>query len=141
MANNLPRIPVVYLAGGMRSNWQDKVKQACKGLAIFIDPREHGLGAETAYTAWDLSGVAAADIVFGYIEKDNPNGAGLALEFGAAYQAQKHILYVEEPGFPFSLYFGMVRSVADSRTDSLEVGMASLKLLLTNRELQNGQGD
>lgn len=86
MSNSKLRVPVVYLAGGMRSNWQDKVKKAFPGI-MFLDPRDHGAKEEAAYTAWDLTGVELADIVFGYIEKDNPNGAGLALEFGYAAKA------------------------------------------------------
>lgn len=121
------RVPLVYLAGGMRSNWQDEVKAAIGGSALLIDPRNHGSRDEEVYTAWDLSGVDAADIVFGYIEKDNPNGAGLALEFGVAHAQGKPLIYVEEPGFEFSRYFGMVRAVSDRQLTSLDDGISVLK--------------
>lgn len=124
------RVPVIYLAGGMRSGWQDRVKKAFPGV-LFIDPREHGLKDEAGYTAWDLTGVDLANIVFGYIEKDNPNGAGLALEFGyAARDEHKILIYAEEAGFPFSRYFGMVRAVSHYKADSLEAGMDWLRMRL-----------
>lgn len=127
MPNPKFRVPVVYLAGGMRSGWQDIVKKACPGV-MFIDPRQHGVKDEKGYTAWDLTGVDIADIVFGYIEKDNPNGAGLALEFGyAAKMGGKTLIYVEEPEFPFSRYFGMVRAVSDHCHDSLLAGIVQLQ--------------
>lgn len=125
----LRRVPVVYLAGGMRSNWQDKVKKALSagGPVHIIDPREHAQEDEQDYTAWDLSGVAMADIVFGYLEKDNPNGAGLAVEFGYG-AAQGKILYlVEEDGFPFTRYFGMVRAVSHRTSNSLDAGVSDLR--------------
>lgn len=68
---SLPRTPVVYLAGGTRSEWQDKVKAALPGV-MFIDPREHRCRDDAVYTAWDLTGVQLCDIVFGFIEKDKP---------------------------------------------------------------------
>lgn len=126
--SRLPQVPVVYLAGGMRSNWQDRVIEALPGL-LFIDPRRHGVCDERAYTAWDLTGVRQADIVLGYIERTNPNGAGLALEFGVAATLGKHLLYAEEEGFAHSRYFGMVRSVSDGVYSSLEAAIEALATL------------
>ncbi|MNR71250.1 Nucleoside 2-deoxyribosyltransferase [compost metagenome] len=107
----LARVPTVYLAGGMRTNWQDEVIKRVKG-AIFLDPRNHGASDEDGYTAWDLAAVERSDIIFGFIEKTNPCGAGLAVEFGMAYGMGKRVLYIEEPDFPHSRYFGMVRAIA-----------------------------
>jgi len=39
--HRLPSIPLVYLAGGMRSNWQQRVRQALPHL-MYMDPRDHG---------------------------------------------------------------------------------------------------
>lgn len=35
--STIQRVPVIYLAGGMKGDWQDRVKALCPG-AIFIDP-------------------------------------------------------------------------------------------------------
>ena len=67
----------VYLSGGMRSGWQDKVIAECPGLE-FIDPRDHGLHSSMEY----MLSVRRCDILFAYLEKDNPSGLGLALEVG-----------------------------------------------------------
>jgi len=123
------RVPVVYLAGGMRSNWQDKVIEKVGATALIIDPRRHGSKEENAYTAWDLTGVDHADIVFGFIEADNPNGAGLALEFGYAHAQGKKLIYVEEPDFQHTRYFGMVRAISSHRTliTTLSIGILELQ--------------
>ena len=121
----LTEIPVVYLAGGMRSNWQDAVKAALPGF-IYLDPRDHHFKEEALYTAWDLAAVRRCDIVLGYIERDNPNGAGLALEFGYAAAQGKALLYVEDPGFPHTRYFGMVRAIADSHFTDMEAALRAL---------------
>lgn len=105
------KVPVVYLAGGMKSGWQDRVKKEVSGV-IFIDPREHGLSSEEDYTAWDLAGVERADIVFGFMEADNPGGAGLAVEFGWGARANKALILVEQEGYAQQRYFGMVRALA-----------------------------
>jgi hypothetical protein len=124
-------VPVVYLAGGMRSNWQDRVIEAVPG-AIYVDPRRHNSKDESAYTAWDLQGVERADIVFGYIEKENPSGAGLAVEFGAGYTLSKSLIYVEDPEFPYARYFGMVRAVTGGENTfaSLQKGIERLQQLI-----------
>lgn len=123
--SNLPRVPVVYLAGGMRSNWQDTVIAALPGV-VFMDPRKHGSKEEDTYTAYDLTGVQLCDIVFAYIEAANPCGAGLAVEVGAAAALGKHIIYIEEAEFPHHRYFGMVRALADSTYTRLPEGIEAL---------------
>ncbi len=119
----------VYLAGGMRSNWQDAVKRALPGC-IYLDPRDHHFKAEADYTAWDLAAVDACDIVLGFVEKSNPSAAGLALEFGYAAAQGKTMLYVEELEFPFTRYFGMVRAVADLAVNDMPTALRHLAQLL-----------
>ncbi|KWU23357.1 nucleoside 2-deoxyribosyltransferase domain-containing protein [Burkholderia cenocepacia] len=133
--HRLSRVPMVYLAGGMRSNWQDVVMAALPH-AIYIDPRKHNSRDEAVYTAWDLAGVQRADIVFGYIEKDNPSGAGLAVEFGAAYAQGKKLVYVEEEPFPFTRYFGMVRAITGPADvfANLQAGIERLKSLVEHQQ-------
>jgi len=111
---DIRKVPVVYLAGGMNSHWQDRVKAALPGV-IFIDPREHGLSDEEGYTAWDLAGVERADIVLGFMEADNPGGAGLAVECGWGARAGKVLILVEQDGYAQERYFGMVRALAHRR--------------------------
>lgn len=108
---DIRKILVVYLAGGMKTAWQDEVMQSVPGV-IFIDPRNHGLKDELGYTEWDLAGVERADVVFGYMEASNPSGAGLAVEFGWGGRAGKLLLLAEQDGYAQQRYFGMVRALA-----------------------------
>jgi hypothetical protein len=130
---NIRKVPVVYLAGGMKTAWQDDVKKAVPGV-IFIDPREHGLKDELGYTAWDLAGVERADIVFGYMEASNPSGAGLAVEFGWGARADKLLLLVEQPGYAQHRYFGMVRALAHACYEGDAGFGAAVQALVTIRE-------
>lgn len=108
----------IYLAGGMRSNWQDAVRACIPRGVLWLDPREHGSTDPLVYTAWDLRAVELADIVLGYMEKTNPNGAGLAMEFGyACHCGDKELYYVEDPEFSFGKYFGMVKAVSNQFTN------------------------
>ena len=113
---DIRKVPVVYLAGGMKGTWQDHVKAKLPGV-IFIDPREHGLSDEEGYTAWDLAGVERTDIVLGFMEADNPGGAGLAVEFGWGARAGKLLILVEQDGYAQQRYFGMVRALAHRKFD------------------------
>lgn len=127
----------VYLAGGMRSHWQDKVMETVREAlpnipVIFLDPRQSGSATEETYTAWDVSAVEMADILFVYLEADNPSGAGLALEIGVAEGMKragavpKTILFVCEEGHPQYRYFGMARVCSDFVVKDLRMGIAIL---------------
>jgi nucleoside 2-deoxyribosyltransferase len=120
---------VVYLAGGTRSGWGELVKAAVPG-PIYLDPKVHGLKEEDDYTDWDLTAVAMADVIFCNLEKDNPSGAGLATEVGAAAALGKKIIYYEEPEFKFTRYFGMVRRCATDVVPTLEDGHETLRMYM-----------
>ena len=118
----------VYLSGGMRSGWQDRVKKNCPDID-FIDPRAHGLGDPDQYTLWDLLGVSVCDILFAYMEDDNPSGFGLTFEVGYAKALGKRIVLVDEQ---MHKYMAIVRASADVVLSSLDEGielLCSLNLL------------
>lgn len=115
----------VYLAGGMKSTWQDRVISAHPEI-VFLDPRFHGLLDEEAYTQWDLNAVKESDLVLAYMHTDNPSGFGLSLEVGYAYALKKEIWYVCEDINPRQRSFGMVRACAGRLFDSLDIAIASL---------------
>lgn len=109
----------IYLAGGMKSGWQDRLIRVHDDLR-FIDPRNHGLRDEKAYTEWDLDGVRRADLVLAYMDASNPSGFGLCLEVGYAKALGKFIWYVCEDATDRQRYFGMVRACADRVFTSLD---------------------
>lgn len=110
----MPRTTRVYLAGGMRSNWREKVKARFqdRGDLEFFDPMTHGLTDENEYTVWDLSHVAKADVIVAYVERDNPSGIGMSVEVGFAHALGKRIIFIDESSLERRRQFGMVRSVA-----------------------------
>lgn len=88
----------VYLAGGMRSGWQDDLKELLKDCSHFhfIDPRNHGLKESSDYTSWDLFSISKCDILFAFLEKDNPAGYNCIFEMGVAKGLGKMIIFVDQ---------------------------------------------
>lgn len=119
----------VFLSGRIDSSWQDKVIKEIPSLEYF-DPRSHRLNTPTEYAAWDIHHVRIADILFGYMEKDNPSGYGLATEIGYAKGLGKTIILVDERSGVDSQFkgnFAIVRELADVVLNSLDDGISLLK--------------
>jgi len=92
----------VYLAGGFRTNWQNRVKQIY-GF-VWLDPKEKERpnGVITPmdvneYGTWDLHFIKQSDIVFVYAERTNPSCIGLSVEMGYAKGLGKTVILVLEP--------------------------------------------
>jgi nucleoside 2-deoxyribosyltransferase len=91
----------IYLAGGMRSGWQDAVTDALAGHEI-IDPRKKekvGKWDLDKYGAWDLARIRTCDAVLGYMERTNPSGIGMAVEIGYAKGLGKTVVVVLEDNY------------------------------------------
>jgi hypothetical protein len=87
----------IYLAGGMKSGWQQTViNKYNNNEATFINPQNHGLNIPKLYTHWGLYGIKQCDILFGYMEEINPSGYGLAAEIGYAKAMGKLVILVDE---------------------------------------------
>ena len=122
----------VYLAGGMNeSNWQEEViKLVGKEGFVFYNPREHSLTDSKEYTFWDLFYVKQSDILFAYMQKDNPSGIGLTLEVGYARALDKSIILVDERSKhdkAFANRFEIVRESSTVVFDNLNDGINFLK--------------
>lgn len=116
----------VYLAGGMRTGWQQTVIQACPHHQ-FINPCDRNgvvLDQPSDYTAWDLAAVQRSEIVFGYMEASNPSGVGLASECGYGRGLNKLIVFVDESN---NRYFRFLQQLADVHYPSLAEGIEFLK--------------
>lgn len=138
----------VYLAGGFRSGWQEIVKEKCLisesefadyecGYDRFEwqDPfaKERGDFAEkkewTAkeYTEMDLHMIKRSDIVFAYLEKDNP-GLGTIAEIGYAIGLGKTVILVcEKSEVHTDRYLDFTRELASICFDNLADGITYLK--------------
>lgn len=122
----------VYLAGGFKSNWQEKVREALPQL-IYFDPRQHNLQDPKQYTQWDIDAIEECDIVFAYMEQSNPAGYALALEIGYAkgfyfYTDKIVILIHDDPqdGKRWH-YFEMVHQLCDYVFVDIDSGITCLK--------------
>ena len=121
--------PKVFLSGSLDSDWQERVERAIPELEYF-DPRSHRLNDAVKYAAWDMHHIRMADILFGYMEKDNLSGYGLAIEIGYARGLGKTIILVDERSkvdVEFKEHFAIVRELADVTLNSLDEGIALLK--------------
>lgn len=120
----------IYLAGGMKSGWQNTVINKLKDRCIFFNPQDHQLNNAKEYTIWDLHFVNSSDIIFVYLEKENPSGFGLTLEIGYAKALNKTIILVDERSkfdSSFANYFKIVRESASVVFDDFESGLNYLE--------------
>lgn len=117
----------IYLAGGMKSSWQDTAIRALLDVA-FVDPRTHGLIHEADYTAWDLAGIRRSDMVLAYMDSANPSGYGLCLEVGYAHALGIPVWYVcEDDRTERQKSFGMVRACSARVFNDLQDALAALR--------------
>ena len=130
----------VYLAGGTHSGWQKKVIGQCPSCKCFDPSSKPKFADSCGYTAWDLLSVRQADVVFAYMEADNPGGHGLCVEVGFAHALGKPVVFVDGtiPGTSVNRYLGMVRSIACKTFDLLDDGIEFLHKLSQGR---NGESD
>jgi len=103
---------IIYLAGGMKDGWQDKVAPLLVGHEL-LDPRSWSTPDPVVYTARDLEAVRKCDCVLVHMSSSNPSGFGLSVELGYAYALGKKIVFCDEiTGDWRSGYFGMHRQMA-----------------------------
>lgn len=120
----------VYLAGGMRSGWQKKVKDAVAHHNYF-DPRVKEMKKKPTleeYGTWDLHYIKMCDLVFAYMERTNPSGVGMACELGFAYGIGKTVILVLENanGFQNDRYLQFMKKVSNITFDNFDEGLAFL---------------
>ncbi|MBQ0733944.1 nucleoside 2-deoxyribosyltransferase domain-containing protein [Aquimarina celericrescens] len=122
--------PKIYLAGGFKGGWHNKVIDELKNGCILFNPQQHNLPESEKYTAWDLYHVDKCDILLGYMAKDNPSGYGLALEIGYAKAKGKLIILVDERSpedNQFKKYFLICKESSDVLFENLESAISYIK--------------
>jgi len=121
----------IYLAGGIRSNWQEKIVNVVS--AEYYNPRTKEIDKKltlTEFGTWDLHFIKKCDIVFAYMEKTNPSGIGMAVEMGFAKALGKTvILCLEENNEHIKdSYLEFMRKVADITFTNIDDAINYLKL-------------
>lgn len=121
----------VYLAGGFRNNWQEKVIAQIPEITFFNprDKESDGKMSLDEYGTWDLHHIKISDIVFVYMEKDNPSGIGTAVETGYSHGVNKTIILVLEPGHETinDRYLQFLKKAANISFETLDEGIKYLK--------------
>ena len=121
----------IYLAGGIRSDWQKYVIHEVD--ADFYNPRSKEIDRVltlTEFGSWDLHYIKKCDIVFAYMEKDNPSGIGMAVEMGYAKGLNKTVILCLEQNNNHikDRYLDFMRKVSDVVYDNLEDAIKYLSL-------------
>jgi len=119
----------IYLAGGLRSGWQEKIKNALPQFD-FISPLDKDDKSMNVleYGTWDLHQIKYCEMVFAYMEKSNPSGIGLSCEIGFAYGIGKTVVTVLEPENEHTKdnYLQFIKKVSHLCFDNLEEGIKYL---------------
>jgi nucleoside 2-deoxyribosyltransferase len=128
--------PYIYLAGGIRSDWQQKVIDSVNYLTFF-NPRSKEVDKRLTldeFGTWDLHHVRACDLVFAYMEKSNPSGVGMAVELGYAKGLGKTIILCLESDNEHikDKYLSFMTKVADAVYTDLDDAISHLKLYGNN---------
>jgi nucleoside 2-deoxyribosyltransferase len=111
----------------MRSGWQKKVLDAIARMecdVFYLDPRSNDTRKFDEYTALDLYHVRRCDVVFAYLEADNPSDVGLCCEISYAKGLGKTVILVNEHD---DHYLKFVESLADIVFDNLPDGISFLQ--------------
>jgi nucleoside 2-deoxyribosyltransferase len=119
----------VFLSGGTKGNWQDKVKSEITDCQFF-DPREASkLQTMTDIANLERSWLDNCDILFFYFEKSNPSGLGSAFEIGYCISKRIPVIFVDEKQTSHSEWLGVH---CDEVLKNLDDGINSLKKYINN---------
>lgn len=121
----------VYLAGGFKSGWQQRVKNKASEH-VYFDPSTKEAKSKwglSLYGTWDLHHIKQCNIVFAYMERTNPSGIGLAVEVGYAHGLGKTVILVLENNNKYhkDRYMQFLRKAADVVFDDLLLGIVFLQ--------------
>jgi nucleoside 2-deoxyribosyltransferase len=96
----------IFLSGGTRGTWQDRVKELLIGEEFF-DPRT--LRAESMRVIADIERdwLNRCDMLFFYLEADNPSGLGSAFEVGYCVANGIPVIFVDEKQTQHTEWIGM----------------------------------
>jgi nucleoside 2-deoxyribosyltransferase len=119
----------IYLAGGLRSGWQDTLKGLYPQFE-FISPLDKDDKSMNVYEYgnWDLHYIKQCDLVFAYMEKTNPSGIGLSCELGFAYGIGKTVITCLEPDNEFIKdgYLQFIKKVSHIVYDNFDIAIKYL---------------
>lgn len=119
----------IYLAGGFGSLWRINIIYNNRKKAHFLNPEKHQLKIPSQYTNMDLHMIDECDLVFAYIESDNPGGYNTIFELGYAYGLGKPIIFISEKE-DWNQYSKMIQERSLFYSNSLQEGTEFLERYL-----------
>lgn len=120
----------IYLAGGLRDPWRKMVKvNASYPDVKYLDPNEHERNIPSQYTNIDLHMIDSSDLVFGYLEEENPGGYNTIFELGYAIGKGIPIIFINEKS-DWDKYVGMIKESSLFYTNWFEEGIGFLNRYL-----------
>lgn len=125
----------VYLAGGFKTDWANDVIVNCPSIK-FINPKdkEYKNGERISmdvqeYGLWDIHYIRQCEIVFVYVQNNNPSCIGLSCEAGYAKGLGKTVISVIEPNNQYikDSYLSFIGVVSDIVFTDIEHAIQYLK--------------
>lgn len=117
----------IFLSGGTRGDWQDKVKEHFSDLENihFHDPRFFPQGTSMKEIAeTERNWLHDSDVVFFFFEETNPSGIGSAFEVGYAVAHNIPVIFVDRKNTSHTEWLGVHCSLVFS---DLNQGIAALR--------------
>lgn len=117
----------VFLSGDTRTDWQSTIMDRFPDHTFF-DPRTLSNKTYKEMAETELNWINQSDIVFAYLNKENPYGFGTCFEIGYSVAQKKTIVYVDEKQVSSSQWIAEhpVRAVS-----KLDDGISCLSELLS----------
>jgi len=85
----------VFLSGGTHNAWHDVVKAAFPDH-YFFDPRTLASLDMRTIAETERRWLDECDVIFFYLERDNPSGLGSAFEVGYCVANSRPVIFVDE---------------------------------------------
>jgi nucleoside 2-deoxyribosyltransferase len=116
----------VFLSGGTRNAWHDRVKAAFP-VHEFFDPRTLARLDMRTIAETERRWLDECDVLFFYLEQDNPSGLGSAFEVGYSVANSKPVVFVDERRNSHTEWLGIHCNYVEFE---LEAGIRTLGRLL-----------
>ena len=121
----------IYLAGGMNTTWRERIKHDIRfsdRSVVFLDPCDNDTDIPEEYTTIDIHLINTCEIIFAYLELDNPSGIGMAAEIGYGIAKNKTVIFVNEQSD--NNYFKFIEVLSTILYKNIEDGIDYLDKLL-----------
>ena len=125
----------VYLAGGLHTDWQERVMAAALGADYFnprdayLESRAKGIAENpVVYVNRDMDWIRQCDVIFCFQEETLPDTVNCSWEMGYGFGLNKTVIFVNQR--VIDRYASMVSITSYFYTRNLNEGIEKLKELI-----------